>query len=152
MEAGSTFWSSTAMRTDGAIPQFTHHRPPRERQHSRLSISALLVARNDHLGGTIHSRMRTLSTEQNTYHKEENPSLSHPRRPINAPIQCRSSRPHHSATKGQQVRCNPHCSRSRMLQSSHLPPMSYDHHRGTSGPPIPQKSIPMVRGSFKSNI
>ena len=43
------------MRANGAIPQLTHHRSSRKRQHPHFSISALLVARDECLGGTIHS-------------------------------------------------------------------------------------------------
>ena len=152
MEASSTIWPGIKAGTDGTISQFTHHRPPREGQHSHPSIPTLLVARNEYLDRMIHSRMRTLSTEQNMHHEEENPSLSYPRRPIDVPIQCRGSRSHHSATKGQWIRHNPYYSGPGMLQSSHLPPMPYDHHWRGSGPIIPQKSVPMVQSSLKGNI
>ena len=152
METSSTIRLGIEAGTNGAVSQLSHCRPPREGQHSRPSIPALLVAQDDYLDRVICSRVRALSKKQNMHHKEENPPVLHPRRPINVPIQCCGSRSHHSTTEGQWVQCNPYYSGSRMFQSSHFPTMPYDHHWRRSGPIIPQKSVPMVWSSFKGNI
>ena len=152
VEISGTIWPSIKMGTDGTISQLTHCRPPRKGQHPCLSLSTLLVAWDDHMGGAICSRMCTLPTEQNMYHKKENPSLSHPRRPIDVPIQRCCPRPHHPTAQSQQIWRNPHCSRPGMFQSCYLPPMPHGNHWRGSSPFIPQTPIPVVRSPFKNNI
>ena len=152
METSHTIWFSTKTGTNGTIPQLTHHGSSQKRQHAHLSIPALLVARDDHLGGTVHSRMCTLPTEQNTYHQEKDPPLSHPRGSVDAPIQCHCPGSYHPAAQSKQIWCNSHHSRPGMLQSCYFPPMSYEHHQRGSGPLVPQASVPMVQSPLKGNL
>ena len=78
--------------------------------------------------------------------------ILHPRRPINAPLQCYHTRPHHSAAQGEWVWCNPHCSRSRMLKGCYIPPMQHNHHQRRSSSFVPLTLIPMVWSPIQGHI
>ena len=95
---------------------------------------------------------RTLSTEQNMHHQEKDTPLPYPRGPINAPVQCRSLRPHHAAAQSKQVQCNPHHHGPGLFQSHCLSSLPHNDNQRGSSPVIPQTPVPMVWSPFKSNI
>ena len=143
---------STKNRHSMLVPRLINSRTSRKRRNHMSDSLQLLVARNECIDSKLRKGMRHLPTKQKSHTPRKNPHFPHPSHRRRPPLQSHSHGPNYSAPQKPRTQCYSNHSRSRLLSSCDLSPLSHNNHRRRSSPTIRQKCLPMVWTSHQSHI